>query len=59
MNARNQGPAFPRTRKYKYDGVGGYAPNSGPIPIVEAALWVGGTVFAVWATVKIAFWIWG
>jgi hypothetical protein len=39
--------------------VGGYAPDSEKIPLVESCLWVGGTVFAVWATVKIAFWIWG
>jgi len=34
------GPAFPRTRKYKHDGQGGFAPNSGRIPIVEAALYI-------------------
>lgn len=59
MNAPNQGPAFPRTRKYKYEGVGGYAPDSGKIPLLDALLYVGGVALTVWATLGFARWIWG
>lgn len=48
---------FPRASRY--DGVGGWAKDSTKIPLVDAALYVGGTVGAVWATLRVAFWIWG
>ncbi|WP_442592516.1 hypothetical protein ACSBPU_13015 [Parapusillimonas sp. JC17] len=33
MKRHARGPAFPRTRRqHKFDGQGGFAPNSGSIP---------------------------
>lgn len=46
-------------KEYKFDGQGGFAPNSGKIPPLDAALYVGGTVAAIWAALRFAFWIWG
>lgn len=46
-------------RVSRYDGQGGFAPNSGKIPPLDAALYVGGTVAAIWAALRVAFWIWG
>lgn len=54
-------PTSPTTRTihHRYDGMGGFAPNSSKIPVVDALLYVGGTAALVWATLRIAFWIWG
>jgi len=38
----------PVEQEYKFDGQGGYAPDSASIPPVEAAMYVLGTAFAVW-----------
>lgn len=62
--------AFPLTRRYyrvlrdqfdpaRYDGVGSYAPNSHRIPVIDALLYVVGTVLTIWATLGIAHWICG
>lgn len=46
-------------RVSRYDGLGGYAPNSTKIPLRDAALYVGGTVLVIAAALRVAFWIWG
>ncbi len=46
-------------RASRYDGVGGWAKDSYKIPLIDAALYVGGTALTIWATVRVAFWIWG
>ncbi|HWK69994.1 MAG TPA: hypothetical protein VNS29_04050 [Burkholderiaceae bacterium] len=43
----------------KYDGAGGFAPNSHDIPLIDAALYVGGTSALIWAAVTVARWILG
>lgn len=43
----------------KYEGVGGFAPGSHDIPIIDAALYVGITAAAIWAAVTVAQWIVG
>jgi len=48
---------FPRASRY--DGQGAWAPDSSKIPLVDATLYVGGTALTIWATLRIAFWIWG
>ncbi|TEA79806.1 hypothetical protein [Allopusillimonas ginsengisoli] len=48
---------FPRTSRY--DGQGGWAKDSAKIPLVDATLFVVGTAAIVWATVRVATWIWG
>lgn len=52
-------PRLPISKEYRFDGQGGYAPNSGKIPFVDALLFVGGTALTIWATVRISLWIWG
>ena len=46
-------------RVSKYDGQGAFAANSSKIPVVAALLYVGGTAAVIWATLRVAFWIWG
>lgn len=41
----------------KYEGVGGFAPGSHDIPIIDAALYVGLTVGAILAAYRVALWI--
>ena len=41
----------------KYDGAGGFAPNSHDIPLWDALCFVGGTSAVIWAAVKVALWI--
>lgn len=52
-------PKLAPAKQYKFDGQGGFKPNSGRIPVIDAALFVGGTALVIAATLRIAFWIWG
>lgn len=44
-------------RVSKYDGRGGFAPNSSKIPVIDAALFIAVAVAAVWAAWQVAKWI--
>lgn len=41
----------------KYEGVGGFAPGSYGIPLIDAALFIGGTSAVIWAALTVARWI--
>lgn len=41
----------------RFDGVGGFAPDSHDIPMIDAALYVGLTVAVILAAYRVALWI--